>query len=190
MDLFQPCLEGSRRNPYIYARPQQGSDHDGACSDHDIVADLDPRTDGGARPDQAAGAHFDIAAQGRAGRERPRGAVERGARARRSRLRVALARATRRGPARVAQRTDPRQPLRAGHVGGPAGPGSSPRLGAGLAYRYEDSIAGGNGSTEAYAGGGQLQLDINTRLALTARFGVTKAHEERMTDVIFGLAVY
>ena len=35
-----------------------------------------------------------------------------------------------------------------------------------------------------------IQLDINTRLALTARLGLTRAHDERMTDAMVGLAVY
>ena len=35
-----------------------------------------------------------------------------------------------------------------------------------------------------------IQLDVNTRIALTARFGLTRAHEERMTDALVGLSVY
>ncbi len=66
----------------------------------------------------------------------------------------------------------------------------------GLAYRLEDGVAGGNDGSTAYSAGGQLQLDVNTRIAITARLGVTKAHEasgfglDRMTDLIFGLSVY
>ncbi len=71
------------------------------------------------------------------------------------------------------------------HVGG--------YVGAGLAYRWEDvpstTITGNNGGT-ALSAGGMLQLDLHTRLALTARLGVNKAHDDRMTDVLFGLAVY
>ncbi len=71
------------------------------------------------------------------------------------------------------------------HVGGYAG--------AGLAYRWEDvpgaTIEGNNGSM-AYSGGAMLQLDIHTRLALTARFGMVSAHDDRMTDMLFGLSVY
>jgi hypothetical protein len=63
-------------------------------------------------------------------------------------------------------------------------------VGAGLAYRFEDTVVGGNNGTKAFTGGGMLQLDINTRVALTARAGVTKAHEERMTEMLFGLSVY
>jgi hypothetical protein len=65
--------------------------------------------------------------------------------------------------------------------------------GGGGAYRWEDSPtargAGDAGST-ALLGGTQLQLDVNTRLALTARFGETYAHGEPMTDALFGLALY
>jgi hypothetical protein len=63
-------------------------------------------------------------------------------------------------------------------------------IGGGLAYRLEDGIPGGNNSSTALIGGAMMQLDINTRLALTARFGLTRAHDERMTDALFGLAVY
>ncbi|CAN5565170.1 hypothetical protein BH11MYX1_BH11MYX1_16340 [soil metagenome] len=62
--------------------------------------------------------------------------------------------------------------------------------GGGGARRLEDGVAGGNASGLALLGGAQIQLDINTRLALTARFGQTYAHDERMTDALFGLAVY
>jgi hypothetical protein len=62
--------------------------------------------------------------------------------------------------------------------------------GGGGATRLEDGIAGGNASGLALLGGAQIQLDINTRLALTARFGQTYAHGELMTDALFGLAVY
>jgi hypothetical protein len=63
-------------------------------------------------------------------------------------------------------------------------------LGAGAAYRFEDGIPGGDAGSSAVIGGGMLQLDINTRLALTARLGLTRAHGERMTDAMVGLAVY
>jgi hypothetical protein len=63
-------------------------------------------------------------------------------------------------------------------------------IGGGGAYRFEDGIPGGNSGSTALIGGGMVQLDINTRLALTARFGLTRAHEERMSDAMFGLAVY
>lgn len=77
-------------------------------------------------------------------------------------------------------------PLQAGifHAGG--------YVGGGWAYRFEDQVRDvvGNNGTGAYTAGAMLQLDINTRLALTARAGVVKAHDERMGDFLFGLSVY
>ncbi|MFT3699417.1 MAG: hypothetical protein QM831_40085 [Kofleriaceae bacterium] len=61
--------------------------------------------------------------------------------------------------------------------------------GGGGASRFEDGVDG-NISGLALLGGAQLQLDFNTRLALTARLGQTYAHDERMTDAMIGLAVY
>jgi hypothetical protein len=66
--------------------------------------------------------------------------------------------------------------------------------GAGEAYRWEDygpGMAGaGNSGSTALVGGALLQLDINTRIALTGRFGVTYAHDEQMSDALIGLSVY
>lgn len=69
--------------------------------------------------------------------------------------------------------------------------------GAGLAYRFEDAfplrdgtIAAGNESTLALTGGAMFQLDINTRVALTARLGLAQAHGEQMHDAIIGVSVY
>ena len=78
-------------------------------------------------------------------------------------------------------------PLKAGplHAGGYGS--------AGLAYRWEDvpgtTIEGDNGSG-AFAGGGMLQLELHSRIALTARAGVVAAHGDRQTDMLFGLSVY
>lgn len=63
-------------------------------------------------------------------------------------------------------------------------------IGGGAAYRWEDGIPGGNAGSTALIGGGMVQIDVNTRIALTARFGLTHAHQERMTDALFGLSVY
>ncbi len=65
-------------------------------------------------------------------------------------------------------------------------------VGGGWAYRAEDQVRdrAGNSGTEALMAGAMLQLDINTRLALTARAGIVKAHNERMGDFLFGLSVY
>ncbi|HWU87472.1 MAG TPA: hypothetical protein VN253_09360 [Kofleriaceae bacterium] len=62
--------------------------------------------------------------------------------------------------------------------------------GAGGAHRSEDGVANGRSSTGAFTGGAMFQLDVNTRIALTARFGLAKAHEEAMRDILVGMAVY
>lgn len=65
-------------------------------------------------------------------------------------------------------------------------------VGGGYAYRAEDGVRDreGNSGTEALTAGAMLQLDINTRIALTARTGIVKAHGERMGDFLFGISVY
>ena len=63
-------------------------------------------------------------------------------------------------------------------------------VGGGAAYRFEDGYKNGNSGSWALIGGGMLQLDVNTRIALTARFGLTEAHAEHMTDALFGISVY
>ena len=67
----------------------------------------------------------------------------------------------------------------------------------GLAYRWEDTpqgtlLNGGNGddSSTAFTGGGMLQLDLHTRIALTARMGVVKSHDDRETDMLVGFSIY
>jgi hypothetical protein len=69
--------------------------------------------------------------------------------------------------------------------------------GAGAAYRFEDAIKlsgneviAGNESSLALVGGAMFQLDINTRLALTARLGIARAHGEQMHDALIGISVY
>jgi hypothetical protein len=62
--------------------------------------------------------------------------------------------------------------------------------GVGAAYRAEDGVRGGTGGSRALAGGALIQLDIHTRLALTARLGVASAHEEATRELLVGLAVY
>jgi hypothetical protein len=62
--------------------------------------------------------------------------------------------------------------------------------GGGAAYRVEDGFENGNSGSSALLGGGLMQLDVNTRIALTARLGMTRAHDERMTDAMIGLSVY
>lgn len=65
-------------------------------------------------------------------------------------------------------------------------------VGGGVAYRYEDGYKGGNRNpgSSVLDGGAQLQLELRTRIALTARFGLARAHDERSSDVMIGLSVY
>jgi hypothetical protein len=69
--------------------------------------------------------------------------------------------------------------------------------GAGIAHRFEDAIklagdhvVAGEDTSLAATGGAMLQLDVNTRIALTARFDLAYAHDERMRDVLVGVSVY
>ena len=82
-------------------------------------------------------------------------------------------------------------PLKLGplHAGGYAG--------MGLAYRWEDTPMGtvtnggrGNDSSSAFTAGPMLQLELHTRIALTARAGYVHAHGDRATDMTFGISVY
>jgi hypothetical protein len=65
--------------------------------------------------------------------------------------------------------------------------------GAGLAYRFEDGAKLSrwqDPESFALVGGAMMQLELHTRIALTARFGQAQAHDERMSDIMFGLSVY
>ena len=69
--------------------------------------------------------------------------------------------------------------------------------GAGIAHRFEDAIKlvgdrviAGEDTTGALVGGAMLQLDLNTRIALTGRLGLAYAHGEKMSDVLIGISVY
>lgn len=62
--------------------------------------------------------------------------------------------------------------------------------GLGGAYRFEDGVRGGDSGSGAFTGGTLFQLDVNTRIAVTARLGVARAHDELAKDISVGLAVY
>jgi hypothetical protein len=68
--------------------------------------------------------------------------------------------------------------------------------GIGFAHRFEDAVrlpddrVAGAHTSGALAGGTMFQLDINTRVALTARLGLSFAHDERMRDALIGVSVY
>lgn len=65
--------------------------------------------------------------------------------------------------------------------------------GAGFAYRVEDGqklMRVNDPTSTALTGGAMFQYELHTRIALTARFGLAKAHNERMSDILVGLSVY
>jgi hypothetical protein len=68
--------------------------------------------------------------------------------------------------------------------------------GGGIAHRFEDAIrlgdrlVAGDQTTGALVGGAMLQLDVNTRIALTGRIGLARAHGEQMSDILIGISVY
>ena len=75
-------------------------------------------------------------------------------------------------------------------VAGPLSAGGY--VGGGAAYRFEgsDRLPGGNSGSGVGLGGAMFQLDLHTRIALTARFGISEAHGEHSTDAMLGLSVY
>lgn len=66
--------------------------------------------------------------------------------------------------------------------------------GAGLAWRLEEGFSRGNDRSPTVTGGLQLQLDVDTHIAVTARFGLHTGHENGYDDPLreatFGLAIY
>lgn len=69
--------------------------------------------------------------------------------------------------------------------------------GYGFSYRWEDTPVGtiegqgkGNDGSRAMTGGAMLQLDLHTRIALTARMGVVSSHGDKQTDALIGISVY
>lgn len=65
--------------------------------------------------------------------------------------------------------------------------------GGGIAYRVEDfngTFSDRSPGTGVLTGGSMLQLDINTRLAITARIGLARVRGEEMHDIAVGLSVY
>lgn len=65
--------------------------------------------------------------------------------------------------------------------------------GGGIAYRVEDfagTFSDRSPGTGVLTGGTMLQLDVNTRIAITARIGLARARGEEMHDLAIGLSVY
>jgi hypothetical protein len=62
--------------------------------------------------------------------------------------------------------------------------------GIGIAQRIEDGLPDGDDNGLALTGGAQIQLELTALVALTARFGVVRAHDELAKEVLVGLSVY
>jgi hypothetical protein len=58
------------------------------------------------------------------------------------------------------------------------------------ASRFEDGVPDGRDDDTALSGGALLQLGLTTRLAITGRFGVSRAYDEVTEDALVGLSVY
>jgi hypothetical protein len=77
---------------------------------------------------------------------------------------------------------------------------AGPYVGLGTAYSFEDRTRedggsgnlafGGNDAAFAMTGGAMLQLDVHTRVALTARLGVADAHGDTTRELLLGVSVY
>jgi len=75
-------------------------------------------------------------------------------------------------------------PLAAGivHAGGYAS--------VGYALQVDDRLGGGSRSSQVFAGGGMLQLELTTRLAFTARAGFANLQGHTVNEVAFGVSIY
>jgi|GEM_PF-3530963 len=62
--------------------------------------------------------------------------------------------------------------------------------GAGFAYRFEDTIPNGDEGTLALDLGAMFQIELDTRIALTARMGISRDHDVQMHDILVGISVY
>ena len=61
---------------------------------------------------------------------------------------------------------------------------------AGVAARFEDAPVNGDRRGTIYGGGGLVQLELTTRLALTLRGGITNLFDEWVSDIGLGLSIY
>ena len=59
----------------------------------------------------------------------------------------------------------------------------------GIASRSDDGI-GYDDSDTLVAGGGKLQLELTTRLALTLKAGLTAVHDETLSELTLGISIY
>jgi hypothetical protein len=65
---------------------------------------------------------------------------------------------------------------------------------AGFAYRWEDvpnaTVTKGDQGGGAYGAGAEVQLELHSRIALTARAGAVAEHGDHATDFLLGMSVY
>jgi hypothetical protein len=59
-----------------------------------------------------------------------------------------------------------------------------------LGQRFEDGVPDGDAASTVFGGGGMLQLELTTRLAITGRFGLTSAYDTTASEVGVGVAIY
>jgi hypothetical protein len=60
----------------------------------------------------------------------------------------------------------------------------------GIGYRAEDGPYSGESAGPAIGGGGLVQIELTTRLALTARAGVTAVYGQQIGELLLGLSIY
>ncbi len=61
---------------------------------------------------------------------------------------------------------------------------------AGMAARFEDGPSGQDKSDVLIGAGAKLQLELTTRLAITARAGLSRLYENSVADVGVGISIY
>ena len=61
---------------------------------------------------------------------------------------------------------------------------------AGLGYRLDDRLKGADRQGLLAGAGGMLQLELTTRLALTARAGLTSIYSDTTSDFTVGISIY
>jgi hypothetical protein len=62
--------------------------------------------------------------------------------------------------------------------------------GVARANRFEDGVVGGRDADTALSGGALLQLEVTTRLAISGRFGMSRAYGDLTEDVLVGMSIY
>ncbi len=60
----------------------------------------------------------------------------------------------------------------------------------GFGLQIDDALRGGSRNSLVFAGGGILQLELTTRLALTARAGFANLNSHTVNEAVFGVSIY